>query len=98
MMNADVSQSVEVRRLKWRCRRGMLELDMVLSAFLTQYPQLTQSELKALDGFLELPDQLFWALISHTPNKAIETDKLTTDEKKLIQKIHNVSHGKHHNH
>ena len=44
-------------RLRWRCRRGMLELDLVLSAFLERHlDQLDASEIEALKVLLALPD------------------------------------------
>lgn len=50
----------EVRRLAWRCRRGLLELDIVLQRFSERYlPTLTQAELVALDQLLDLPDNEF---------------------------------------
>lgn len=50
----------EVRRLAWRCRRGLLELDIVLQRFSEHYlPTLTQAELVALDQLLDLPDNEF---------------------------------------
>ncbi len=50
----------QVRRLSWRCRRGLLELDIVLQRFAVSYlPGLTQAELVALDGLLDLPDNEF---------------------------------------
>ena len=42
------------RRLAWRCRRGLLELDLVLQNFVnTQFEQLNLNELTALDELLE---------------------------------------------
>ena len=44
-------------RLQWRCRRGLLELDLVLQAFLLEgYAALTLDERQHLDRLLELPD------------------------------------------
>ncbi|MFZ1712954.1 MAG: succinate dehydrogenase assembly factor 2, partial [Nitrosomonas sp.] len=35
----------EVNRIRWRCRRGMLELDIVLQRFLdNQYARLSESQ------------------------------------------------------
>jgi len=46
-------------RLRWRCRRGMLELDLLLNAFLDQkLKELTAAECSALEQLLEYPDQL----------------------------------------
>lgn len=50
----------EIRRLAWRCRRGLLELDIVLQRFSERYlPTLTQAELVGLDLLLDLPDNEF---------------------------------------
>jgi len=55
----------ERNRLAWRCRRGMLELDLVLESFLAQgYDRLTMTEQADFTRLLELPDQeLFEALL-----------------------------------
>jgi succinate dehydrogenase flavin-adding protein (antitoxin of CptAB toxin-antitoxin module) len=46
-------------RLKWKCRRGLLELDLVLERYLCQYP-----EDAALDALLDLPDNDLWDIVS----------------------------------
>ncbi len=53
MTNSPNMTDEEVRRLSWRCRRGLLELDIVLQRFAAHYlAGLTQVELVALDGLL----------------------------------------------
>jgi len=55
----------EVRRLSWRCRRGLLELDIVLQRFAAHYlADLTQAELVALDNLLDLPDNEFLDVVT----------------------------------
>lgn len=55
--------SEELRRLRWRCRRGMLELDLVLQDFLDrEYAMLSAKERAAFQRLLSLPDT---ALISY---------------------------------
>jgi succinate dehydrogenase flavin-adding protein (antitoxin of CptAB toxin-antitoxin module) len=49
-------------RLRWKCRRGLLELDLVLEKFLAQRPG--ERELEALDGLLDLPDGELWDIVS----------------------------------
>jgi len=52
-------------RLAWRCRRGMLENDLVLSRFLARRgATLTGADLAALDTLLDLPDNDLWQIIS----------------------------------
>lgn len=56
---------VEMRRLRWRCRRGLLENDLVLQRFLEQYGErLDPRQLAALDRLLALPDTDLWDIIS----------------------------------
>jgi antitoxin CptB len=56
---------VELRRLRWRCRRGLLENDLVLQRFLDRRgPGLDERELAALNELLALPDPDLWALVS----------------------------------
>ena len=44
-------------RLRWRCRRGLLELDLILLQFLEQqYHNLNTAEQHAFSDLLEVPD------------------------------------------
>lgn len=55
----------EIRRLAWRCRRGLLELDIVLQRFSERYlSRLTQAELVGLDLLLDLPDNEFLDVVT----------------------------------
>ena len=45
-------------RLYWKCRRGLLELDLVLQRYLQRYPD--DASLAAL---LELPDNDLWDIV-----------------------------------
>ena len=48
---------VELRRLEWRCRRGMKELDFLLLRYLrNQHGRAASDERAAFSEFLELPD------------------------------------------
>ena len=52
-------------RLRWRCRRGMLENDLVLSGFLDARGEtLSEDEVALLDMLLDLPDPTLWELLS----------------------------------
>ncbi len=56
---------VELRRLRWRCRRGLLENDLVLARFLERHAAtLDRERLVALDALLALPDPELWELVS----------------------------------
>jgi len=55
----------EFNRLRWRCRRGMLENDLILARFLdVRGPTLTQGEVAALARLLDLADNELWDLLS----------------------------------
>ena len=63
-MTGDVTQE-ELRRLRWRCRRGMLENDLVLARFLDRHAaSLGAGDLAELERLLALPDPDLWALVS----------------------------------
>ena len=67
MMNAEMMLDAEQRRLAWRCRRGMLELDIILQKFVNeQFSSLTIEELQVFDEMLDLPDSDFWEKIRDT--------------------------------
>jgi len=52
-------------RIRWRCRRGMLENDIVLSRFLAaRGPAMNEEEVAQLDRLLDLPDNELWDLLS----------------------------------
>ena len=50
-------------RLRWRCRRGMLELDLILKNFIdNEYQHLNNDQKNLLDQILDYPDQLLFDL------------------------------------
>ena len=52
-----VSDEATIRRLEWRCRRGMKELDLLLLRFVRDhYARAGDDERAAFADFLELPD------------------------------------------
>ena len=52
-------------RLKWKCRRGLLELDLVLERFVDRNASaLDEDELARLGELLELPDNDLWDIVS----------------------------------
>ena len=46
----------EIERLKWRSRRGLLELDLVFERFWAGEPALGAQEAKALERLLAMAD------------------------------------------
>lgn len=53
-----------LQRIRWRCRRGLLELDIVLSRFIGQYANLDSQQKIIFDELLDLPDTRLWELLS----------------------------------
>lgn len=50
-----------LRRLRWQCRRGMLELDLLLTRFLDGgYQSLRPREKEAFERFLQYSDQMLY--------------------------------------
>jgi antitoxin CptB len=57
---------LERRRLAWRCRRGMKELDVLLERYrLRHLGAASPQERKALERLLRLPDPLLADLLLH---------------------------------
>ena len=57
---------MEREKLRWKCRRGLLELDLVLARYLDRHPG--DAELSSL---LDLPDNDLWDIvIGRTDNYA----------------------------
>jgi antitoxin CptB len=59
------------KRRQWRCRRGMLELDLILQGFLTHgFVSLDSRKIEAFDALLESHDTdlLAWLMGHATPN------------------------------
>ena len=52
-------------RLRWRCRRGMLENDIVLERYLaSRGAAITDEEVAMLDRLLDMTDNDLWDLIA----------------------------------
>ncbi|MBL79190.1 MAG: hypothetical protein CMH70_04035 [Nitrosomonadaceae bacterium] len=53
-----------LNRIRWRCRRGMLELDIILQGFVDKhYMQLNEAEQEQFDALLSLSDNDLWDTI-----------------------------------
>jgi succinate dehydrogenase flavin-adding protein (antitoxin of CptAB toxin-antitoxin module) len=56
---------IELARLRWRCRRGLLENDLILERFMeARGPRLSDDEVAGLDRLLSLPDNELWDLLA----------------------------------
>jgi antitoxin CptB len=76
----------DMRRLRWRCRRGQLELDLVLQAYLDrEYPGADAIERQAFTRLLAEPDSrlLEWV------NGAMEG--VDPDLKEIVRKLQKLT-------
>ncbi len=54
-----------LERVRWRSRRGLLELDIVLGRFIEQeYAQLDEAGQRVFEEFLDMPDNPLWDMIA----------------------------------
>jgi antitoxin CptB len=57
--------ATELSRMRWRCRRGMLENDLILTRFLdARGGTISAADVAALDRLLDLADGDLWDLIA----------------------------------
>lgn len=85
MINAEALIEAEQRRLAWRCRRGMLELDIILQRFIeTSFKVLTLDQLRIFDDLLNLPDNEFLEIIQ---SAKVHKDPRVSQIVKLINPI-----------
>jgi len=79
----ELSPEQELARLRWQCRRGMLELDMFLESFLDKYfLQLSAAEKTAFYTLLNYPDQF---LLEYLMGRSVPLDKDVAHVAKKIQ-------------
>ncbi|MEP6878426.1 MAG: succinate dehydrogenase assembly factor 2 [Nitrosospira sp.] len=66
----------ELERARWRCRRGLLELDIVLQRFMDEhYARLDETELRQFEMLLDLSDNDLWEMIAlrkETENRSLQ--------------------------
>ena len=55
----------ELERVRWRCRRGLLELDIILQRFVdAYYAKLDETEIRQFETLLDLSDNDLWDMIA----------------------------------
>lgn len=75
----------DLERMRWRCRRGLLELDIVLGRFVERhYATLDEDERQAFDALLDMPDNPLWDMI------AGKMDAAPGGQQALLEKIRAV--------
>ena len=77
---------MEYSELKWRCRRGMLELDILLNSYLDKnYRTMSAEQGAVFNEILDYPDQvLFDLLLGNMQSSDDNVNRLIRD----IQHIH----------
>ena len=69
----------ELERVRWRCRRGLMELEIILDRFLSEhYATLSEVEHAAFNELLTYQDADLWSLVS------AETDEPGEIKSRLI--------------
>jgi len=82
-MNTTDAENTELSRLRWQCRRGMLELDIFLESFMDKaYTKLTPKEKQTFERLLETPDQM---LLDYLMGRVIPYDKEIADVAKQVR-------------
>jgi succinate dehydrogenase flavin-adding protein (antitoxin of CptAB toxin-antitoxin module) len=63
---------VSLERVRWRCRRGLLELDIVLGRFVRQrYEAMNNDQRVVFDELLDMPDTELWDVITGKKETAL---------------------------
>ena len=77
----------EYAQLKWRCRRGMLELDMLLNRYLDiNYSTMTEKQGAVFSEVLEYPDQvLFDLLLGNMRSSNADVNQLISEIQRVYQ-------------
>ncbi|GEC95018.1 MAG: hypothetical protein RLZZ220_231 [Pseudomonadota bacterium] len=61
-------------RVRWQCRRALLELDLVFTRFLERhFDRLTDGQLADLDDLLLVEDHDLWGMINGS--RPVENDR-----------------------
>ncbi len=83
------AQPAEYSELKWRCRRGMLELDILLNSYLDKnYSTMSAQQGETFSEVLDYPDQvLFDLLLGNMRSSDARVNRLVSE----IQRINGNS-------
>jgi antitoxin CptB len=70
----------DLARLRWHCRRGMKELDLLLAAYLeNHYPSASSAEQQAFAQLLELQDPTLFAYLMGRERPLSEDERRVVD-------------------
>jgi len=72
-------------RIRWHCRRGMLELDLVLNAFVERHlDDLDAAELEVFQAVLAYPDPMLLAVVMG------QTEPEDAAERGIVSRLRNI--------
>ena len=81
-MEAHGNKNALLQRVRWRSRRGLLELDIVLGRFIDKhYAQLDEAGKQAFEALLDMPDNPLWDMI------ACRQEATHAEQQALLEKI-----------
>ncbi len=70
----------ELAQLRWKCRRGMKELDLLLEGYLVErYPQAAVAEQEAFRALLDLQDPVLFDYVTGRERPASEDERRVID-------------------
>lgn len=79
-----------LERVRWRSRRGLLELDIVLGRFIeAHYEQLDDAEKQAFETLLDMPDNPLWDMIAGRAERGAQ-EATGIEQQALLEKIRAV--------
>ncbi len=83
----------EIRQLRWQCRRGMLELDLMLGTFLEKaYAQLGPMARLDFKKLLEVSDHTLYAwLIGQSIPETPALQSLVTQIRHVLSETHSIA-------
>ena len=75
---------IRQERLRWHCRRALLELDIVFQRFWARNEVLTNQDEAALEKLLDMEDHDLWYLVS---------GRTETDDPQLKRMVERLCHS-----
>jgi antitoxin CptB len=77
-----VEKVKNLERVRWRSRRGLLELDIVLGRFIDKhYALLDEAGRRAFEDLLDMPDNSLWDMIAGS------REATHNEQRALLEKI-----------
>ena len=79
-----------LERIRWRSRRGLLELDIVLGRFIDEhYAKLNEAEQQAFEALLDMPDNPLWDMIAGRTERGVQ-EEMDIEQQAFLEKISSV--------